>query len=192
MVIISPEIHKQWTDRGLQNSCQIDRSAKVDVALYHQTKAFWPIRPLLKDAVGLSGSLIGEVFLKKQDHLRMNIAPHQTIILGLQIFSDHRSLISIGQKILMILPPLPHPPFFDLSISLEVFWMSFSLFIVFSSSYLSTFLSICLFVQANLSYLFLLIHLSSLKLWLKPLFLFLSFRLSSSSSFCHSAFLSAS
>ena len=27
---------------------------------------------------------------KKQDHLRMNIAPDQTIILGLQIFLDHR------------------------------------------------------------------------------------------------------
>ena len=35
--------------------------------------------------------------------LRMNVAPDQTIILGLLIFSDHRSLSSIGQKILMIL-----------------------------------------------------------------------------------------
>ena len=33
----------------------------------------------------------------------MNAAPDQTIILGLQIFLDHRSLSSIGQKILMIL-----------------------------------------------------------------------------------------
>ena len=39
----------------------------------------------------------------EQDHLRMNVAPDQTIILGLQIFLDHRSLSSIGQKILMIL-----------------------------------------------------------------------------------------
>ena len=33
----------------------------------------------------------------------MNVAPDQTIILGLQIFLDHRSLSSIGQKVLMIL-----------------------------------------------------------------------------------------
>ena len=39
-----------------------------------------------------------------QDHLRSNEAPDQTIILGLQIVWDHRSLSSIGQKILMILP----------------------------------------------------------------------------------------
>ena len=38
---------------------------------------------------------------KKQDHLRMNIAPDQTIILGIQIFLDHRSLSLIDQKILM-------------------------------------------------------------------------------------------
>ena len=38
----------------------------------------------------------------KQDRLRMNVAPDQTIILGLQIFLDHRSLSSIDQKILMI------------------------------------------------------------------------------------------
>ena len=72
----------------------------------------------------------------------------QTIILGLQIFLDHRSLSSIGQKILMILPhsslSLPHPPFFDLSSSLEVAWM-------FSESYSSSFcilnfLPFCLFV----------------------------------------------
>ena len=39
----------------------------------------------------------------KQDHLRMNVAPNQTIILGLQIFLNHRSLSSINQKILMTL-----------------------------------------------------------------------------------------
>ena len=49
---------------------------------------------------------------KEQDHLRMNVAPDQTIIQGLQIFLDHRSSSSIGQKILMILPPpLPNPLF---------------------------------------------------------------------------------
>ena len=37
----------------------------------------------------------------KQDHLRMNIAPDQTIIFGIQIFLDHRSLSLIDQKILM-------------------------------------------------------------------------------------------
>ena len=47
----------------------------------------------------------------KQDHVRMNVAPDQTIILGLQIFLDHRSLSSIDQKILMTLPHLPIPPF---------------------------------------------------------------------------------
>ena len=41
------------------------------------------------------------LFKRKQDHLRMNVAPDQTIILGLQIFSDHRSLSLINQKILM-------------------------------------------------------------------------------------------
>ena len=33
----------------------------------------------------------------------------QTIILGLQIFLDKRSLSSVGQKILVILPPSPSP-----------------------------------------------------------------------------------
>ena len=28
----------------------------------------------------------------KQDHLKMNVAPDQTIILGLRIFLDHRSV----------------------------------------------------------------------------------------------------
>ena len=31
---------------------------------------------------------------KEQDHLRMNVAPDQTIILSLQTFLDHRSLSS--------------------------------------------------------------------------------------------------
>ena len=30
--------------------------------------------------------------LMKQDHLRMNVAPDQTIIIGLHIFLGHRSL----------------------------------------------------------------------------------------------------
>ena len=51
----------------------------------------------------------------KQDHLRMNVAPNQTIILGLQIFLNHRSLSSINQKILITSHPRPHPPFSDLS-----------------------------------------------------------------------------
>ena len=57
------------------------------------------------------------VFINEQDHLRMNVAPDQTIILGLQIFLDHRSLSSIDQKILMTLSPSPDlpTPFFDLS-----------------------------------------------------------------------------
>ena len=36
----------------------------------------------------------------KQDHLRMNVAPDLTIILGLQIFLCHKSLISRDQQIL--------------------------------------------------------------------------------------------
>ena len=38
---------------------------------------------------------------RKQDHLRVNVAPDQTIIFGQQIFLDHRSSSSIDQKILM-------------------------------------------------------------------------------------------
>ena len=53
----------------------------------------------------------------------MNVAPDQTIILGRQIFLDHRSLSSIGQKILMILHPPFLIPLFDLGCSLEVVWM---------------------------------------------------------------------
>ena len=41
----------------------------------------------------------------KQDHLRMNVALDRTIILGLQIFLDQRSLSSIDQEILMTPPP---------------------------------------------------------------------------------------
>ena len=60
----------------------------------------------------------------KQDHLRMNVAPDQTIILGLQIFLDHRSLNSVDQKILMTPPPTPpHPPV-SIFRSFEVVWMS--------------------------------------------------------------------
>ena len=55
----------------------------------------------------------------------MNVAPDETIILGLQIFLDHRSLNSMGQKILMILHPPSPPPFFDLSSSMEVISMNF-------------------------------------------------------------------
>ena len=41
---------------------------------------------------------VKQLKLTKQDHLRMNIAPDQTIILGLQIFLDHRSYRTIDQK----------------------------------------------------------------------------------------------
>ena len=47
----------------------------------------------------------------------------QTIIIGVQMYLDHRSLSSIGQNILMTLHlPPPSPPFY-LSCSLEVIWM---------------------------------------------------------------------
>ena len=52
---------------------------------------------------------------EKQDHLMMNVAPdRKSSWVYLQIVLDHRSLSSIGQKILMIIPcptpPLSHPP----------------------------------------------------------------------------------
>ena len=59
----------------------------------------------------------------------------QTIILGLHIFLDHRSLSSIGQKILMIL--------FPFSILLEVVWMFFESYSSYFCFFLP-FLSICL------------------------------------------------
>ena len=56
----------------------------------------------------------------------MNVAPDQTIILGRQIFLDHQSLSSIGQKILMILhPPFPTHPFFDVGDDFDVIMMTF-------------------------------------------------------------------
>ena len=73
----------------------------------------------------------------KQDHLRMNVAPGQTIILDLQIFLDHRSLSSIGQKILMIL----HPPPFSI---LVVHWRWSGSFRS-PIHHLFVFLSFCLF-----------------------------------------------
>ena len=48
----------------------------------------------------------------------MNVALVQTIILGLLIFLDHRSLSSIDQNILMT-PPPPSPPIFCLVINLS-------------------------------------------------------------------------
>ena len=81
----------------------------------------------------------------------MNVVPDQTIILGLHIFLDQKSLSWMGQKILMILPPpFPISPCFDLNSSLEVVWMfseSYSLFFV---SFSFCFFSICLFVVVNL------------------------------------------
>ena len=44
----------------------------------------------------------------KQDHLRMNVAPDQKIILGPKIFLDHKSLSSIDQKSWW--HSTPHPP----------------------------------------------------------------------------------
>ena len=41
----------------------------------------------------------------KQDHLRMNVAQDQVIILGVQIFLDYGSLSSKSKKILIILHP---------------------------------------------------------------------------------------
>ena len=110
----------------------------------------------------------------------MNVAPDQTI--SLQIFLDHKSLSSMDQKILMRLP-LPNPdPFFDLSRSLEVVWMS-------SESYLSSFvfLSFCLFslfvflakfIVHICSYKFIIVHWNSGMSWV------LSYCLSVFSSFC--------
>ena len=48
----------------------------------------------------------------------------QTIILGLQIFLDKRSLSSLGQKILVTLPPSPSPlvlPYLSIGGHLDVF-----------------------------------------------------------------------
>ena len=76
----------------------------------------------------------------KQDHVRMNVAPDQTIILGLQIFLDHRSLSSIDQKILMTPPcPLPHHlPFLGhLDISFFCLSVFFCLFVSISMLHLS-------------------------------------------------------
>ena len=53
----------------------------------------------------------------QQDHLRMNVAPNRTIIIGLQIVLDYRSLSSIGQKILMILLPPSPTVFYSSSLS---------------------------------------------------------------------------
>ena len=141
----------------------------------------------------------------------MNVAINQAIILGVQIFLDHRSLGSIGRKILMILPPskipccvlsyfllvfvgqsveqgnqlLPTPlspsPPFR---SQQLMGGRLDVFIVF------VFFSFCLFVFLsklvfNSSFLFILFHLSSLKFGWKPSeSCVLSFRLSVFSSFC--------
>ena len=58
----------------------------------------------------------------------MNAAPDQRIILGLQIFLDHRSLSSIDLLIDYNPQPPPHLPFFDLCGSLEVVLGLFSSF----------------------------------------------------------------
>ena len=94
---------------------------------------------------------------KNKIYLRINIAPDQAIILGVQIFLDYRSLSSIGQKYWRYwIPPL----FLYLSSLLKVVWM-------FSESYSSSFcllifLPLCLFVFSFFcTDLSLIIHLSS-------------------------------
>ena len=57
------------------------------------------------------------IFIIKTRSSNIKQAPNQTIILGLQIFLDHWSLSSIGQKILMILPPPPKSFETEISIS---------------------------------------------------------------------------
>ena len=98
---------------------------------------------LLCSALGFCGFKRGLLVQTRSSKDRCST--DQTIILGLQIFLDYRSLSSIGQKILMMLPPpLLIPPFFDLISSFEAVWM-------FSESYSSSFrflifLPFCLFV----------------------------------------------
>ena len=98
---------------------------------------------LLCSALGFCGFKRGLLVQTRSSKDRCST--DQTIILGLQIFLDYRSLSSIGQKILMMLPPpLLITPFFDLISSFEAVWM-------FSESYSSSFrflifLPFCLFV----------------------------------------------
>ena len=114
---------------------------RLDGAKHHFSLIWFFTRPTYNPKVFLVRCTLRRTFVDiKQDHLRMNVAPDQTIILGRQIFLDHRSLISIGQKILMIL----HPPFLIplfqfkefVGGRLNVFGV---LFIIFLSSYLSAF-----------------------------------------------------
>ena len=53
---------------------------------------------LTKDLSRLMSVCSDMLCLSKQDNLRMNVAPDQTIILGLQFFLYHRSLSSIGER----------------------------------------------------------------------------------------------
>ena len=102
---------------------------------------------LLCSALGFCGFKRGLLVQTRSSKDRCST--DQTIILGLQIFLDYRSLSSIGQKILMMLPPPLHiTPFFDLISSFEAVWM-------FSESYSSSFrflifLPFCIFVLVNL------------------------------------------
>ena len=70
----------------------IDRSEKVVIL---------SISMIPKMAFGLRNKIAASG-IQEQDRLRMNVAPDRTIILGLQIVLDQRSLSSIGQNILMI------------------------------------------------------------------------------------------
>ena len=87
----------------------------------------------------------------KHDHLRMNVAPDQTIVLGPQIVLDHRSLSSIDQKILMTPPPhLPMSPFLILVGHWRSSSESYSSSFVLLSFSLSAF---CLSVSISMLYL---------------------------------------
>ena len=89
----------------------------------------------------------------------MNVVPNQTIILGLQVFLDHRSLSSIDQKFLMTPPPppTPHPPFFDLSRPLEVICMSSE---TYSSSFVLLYFCLLFGHLSSCKFIFVQFHLS--------------------------------
>ena len=67
-----------------------------DCSYFVKQSSFW--QPDIRQEALQPGSKKKKI---KQDHLRRNVAPDQTIILVLQIFLDHRSLSPIDHKILM-------------------------------------------------------------------------------------------
>ena len=118
-------------NEGLKNLHTTKWFKDPDCSYFVKQSSFW--QPDIRQEALQPGSKKKKI---KQDHLRRNVAPDQTIILDRQIFIDHRSLSSIGQNILMILHPLP---LFNLSCSLEIIWM-------FSIHHLFVFLPFCLFL----------------------------------------------